>query len=134
MECSHSGWTAAGVMNVYTALAGIVLLLHLFWCAWVLFGWMVTRGHPELRWFHIGSLCYAIIIELVPWPPCPLTALENWLDARAGIAQAHSRFLVRLLDEIIYPNLPEWLVVAGTVTVCVAILGVYARRYRRQIG
>ena len=134
MECIRSGWTAAGVMNVYTTLATTVLLLHLFWCGWVLLGWVVTRGRPALRWFHIGSLCYAIIIELVPWPPCPLTALENWLDARAGVAQAHSRFLVRLLDEIIYPNLPEWLVVAGAVTVCLAILGVYARRYRHQIG
>jgi Protein of Unknown function (DUF2784) len=75
---------------------------------------------------------YAIVIEVVPWPPCPLTVAETWLEARTGIEPAHGPFLVRALDALVYPDLPEWLVVAGAVVVCLAMLSVYLRRYLRR--
>jgi Protein of Unknown function (DUF2784) len=98
----------------------------------VLLGWIVTRSRRLLRTLHIASLIYAIVIELVPWPPCPLTVAETWLETRAGIELAHGPFLVRILDAVVYPDLPEWLVVGCAVLVCVAILWVYLRRYRRR--
>jgi hypothetical protein len=55
-----------------TAYVEAVLLLHLVWCGWVLMGWVVTQCRRVLRTLHIASLLYAIVIELVPWPPCPL--------------------------------------------------------------
>ena len=113
-------------------LAEAVLLLHLVWCAWVLLGWTVTRRRPLLRTLHIASLIYAIVVETVPWLPCPLTLAETWLETRAGIEPAQGPFLVRLLDAVVYPDLPEWLVVGGAVVVCVGILSVYMRRYLRR--
>lgn len=98
----------------------------------MLLGWALTRGRPVLRTLHIASLIYAIVIELVPWPPCPLTVAENWLEVRAGIEPARGPFLVRILDAIVYPNLPSWLVVGAAVFVCAAILVVYLRRYFRR--
>jgi hypothetical protein len=101
----------------------------LLWCGWVLLGWTVTRSRRLLRSLHIASLFYAIFIELTPWPPCPLTVAETWLESRAGIEPTNRPFLVRILDAVVYPDLPEWLVVGCAVLVCVAILGVYLRRY-----
>ena len=95
-------------------------------------GWIVTRYRPFLRTLHIASLAYAIVIELVPWPPCPLTLAETWLEARAGIEPAHGPFLVRVLDAVVHPDLPEWVVVGCAVLVCAVVLGVYVRRYRRR--
>jgi hypothetical protein len=109
-----------------------VLFLHLLWCVWVLLGWTVTRRRPLLRTLHIASLLYAIVVESVPWLPCPLTVAETWLEGRAGIEPARGPFLVRVLDAVVYPDLPEWLVVGGAVLVCVAILWVYRRRYVRR--
>ena len=109
-----------------------VLLLHLLWCAWVSLGWAVTRCRPLLRTLHIASLIYAIVIESVPWPPCPLTVAETWLEARVGIEPAHGPFLVRVLDAVVYPGLPAWFVVGGAALFCVAILCVYLRRYLRR--
>jgi Protein of Unknown function (DUF2784) len=109
-----------------------VLFLHLLWCGWVLLGWIVTRYRPVLRTLHIASLAYAIVIELLPWPPCPLTVAETWLEARAGIEPAHAPFLMRVLDAVVYPDLPQWLVVASAVLVCVAVLWVYLWRYRHR--
>jgi predicted membrane-bound mannosyltransferase len=40
----------------------------------------------------------------------------------------HGPFLLHVLNAIVYPDLPEWPVV-GVAVVCVAILGVYLRRY-----
>lgn len=109
-----------------------MLFLHLLWCGWILLGWTVTRRRPILRNFHIASLIYAIFIESAPWPPCPLTVAENWLESRANIEPAGGPFLLRLLDSVVYPNLPEWIVVVSAVLVCAAILVVYLRRYRRR--
>ena len=107
----------------------VVLFLHVLWCGWVSLGWIITRCRPLLRTLHIASLFYAIVIELIPWPPCPLTVAETWLEGRAGIEPAHGPFLARVLDAVVYPDLPEWLVVGCAVLVCVAILSVYLRRY-----
>lgn len=109
-----------------------VLFLHLLWSVWVVLGWTLTPCRPFLRTLHIASLIYTIVIELVPWPPCPLTLAETWLEARAGIEPARGPFLLRALDALVYPDLPVWLVVSGAVLVCVAILCAYLRRYLRR--
>jgi Protein of Unknown function (DUF2784) len=106
-----------------------VLFLHLLWCVWVLLGWTLTRCRRLLRTLHIATLVYAIVIQLVPWLPCPLTMAETLLEARAGIEPARGPFLVRILDAIVYPNLPGWLVIGCAVFVCATILCVYLRRY-----
>jgi Protein of Unknown function (DUF2784) len=112
--------------------AEAVLVLHLLWCGWVLLGWTVTRGRALLRTLHIASLVYAIVIESVPWPPCPLTVAEVWLEARAGAEPTRGPFLLHVLDATVYPGLPGWVVMGGAVFVCSAILCVYLERYRHR--
>ena len=124
----------AGNLSHFAAyvLTEFVLFAHLLWCGWVLLGWTVTRCRRVLRTLHMASLIYAIIIELVPWLPCPLTMAEAWLEARAGIEPARGPFLMRVLDAVVYPDLPEWLVVSCAVLACMAVLWVYLRRYHRR--
>ena len=62
--------------NLFQSLAVVALALHLLWIVWVIFGCLVTRNRPLLRWFHILSLLYGILIEIGPWP-CPLTIAEQ---------------------------------------------------------
>jgi len=90
---------------------------------------MVTRRRPLLRSLHIASLVYAIVVESVPRLVCPLTLAETWLETRAGMEPAHEAFLVRVLDRVVYPDLPGWLVIGGAVVVCAGILCVYLRRW-----
>ena len=45
---------------------------------------------------------------------------------------AHGPFLMRILAAVVYPELPEWVVVGSAVLVCVAVLCVYLRRYRHR--
>ena len=83
--------------DFYSALATAVLFLRALFILWVVFGALLTRSRPVLRWLHIGSLLWGILTEVLPWP-CPLTLLEDWLEHRAAIEPYQGWFLVHYLD------------------------------------
>ena len=116
---------------MYACLAA-VLTLHLLWIIWILAGWVFTRGRPLLTAVHILTLVWGIAVELGPWP-CPLTLLEQWLEAREGSGAYQGGFLVHYLDKLVYPDLPQTVVGWVGAAVCVAILGVYGWRMARWI-
>jgi hypothetical protein len=117
-------------VNVYALLATVVLFMHLTWIAWVIFGWFIARKRRALRWFHFASLIYGIFIEIAPWP-CPLTLLENSLETRAGITPYRGPFLLHYLDALVYPDIPELLLICCAVAICGANLYLHVRRMRR---
>jgi len=92
---------------VYSALAAVILALHLLFILWVVFGVTVTRRRPVLRWLQVGCLVWGILIEILPWI-CPLTWAENWLETRAGITPYRGGFLLHYLDALVYPNIFAW--------------------------
>ena len=115
-------------MNAWEVLATVVLAVHLTWIVWVIFGWLVARKRPALRWFHFGSLIYGIFIEIAPWP-CPLTLLELWLESKADAAVYGEPFLIHCLEAAVYPDVPERVLVCLVVAVCMVNLYLYARRF-----
>jgi len=120
-------------MNAYHLLAVTALALHLVWITWIILGWLVTRNRPLLRWFHILSLVYSILIEIFLWP-CPLTIAEQWLQARAGMQPYQESFLTHYLEALVYPNISQTLLTWCAVGVCLFILGLYGLRFRRRIA
>jgi hypothetical protein len=116
---------------VYSALAAAILGLHLLFILWIVFGATVTRRRPLLRWLHLTSLVWGILIEILPWT-CPLTRAENFLETWAGIAPYQGEFLLHYLDVLVYPNIPPGLLTGFGVAVCLVTLGIYARRYQRR--
>src|SRR2546428_12850926 len=85
--------------NFCSALATAVLFLHGLFILWVIFGALLARGRPMLRWLHVASLIWGILTELLPWS-CPLTVLENWLEGRAGIEPYQGGFMRHYLDRL----------------------------------
>lgn len=110
------------------ALAAVVLVVHLTWILWAIFGALWTRGRRWWTAFHVLSLVWGVFVEVGPWT-CPLTLAEQWLEARAGGQTWTGGFLVHYLEAVIYPDLPGWLITVFGVAVCVFNLGVYARRF-----
>jgi|SRR5215470_3802726 len=112
--------------GLYPALAVFVLFLHALFILWVVFGTFVTRSRPGLRWLHIASLVWGILTELLSWP-CPLTLLENQLEAKAGVQAYQGGFLLHYMDKLVYPDISANLLTVGGVLVCVLNLALYGR-------
>jgi Protein of Unknown function (DUF2784) len=106
-------------------LAVCVLVLHALFIVWVIFGALLTRQRPVLRWLHIASLVWGILVEITPWP-CPLTLIENWLEARAGVEPYHGGFLLHYLDKLVYPDLSAITLIIAGIVICAGNLGFYA--------
>jgi hypothetical protein len=117
------------VSNFYSALAVSVLLLHALFIFWLIFGALLTRSRPILRWLHIASLIWGILTELLPWP-CPLTLLEDWLEGRAGVEPSQGGFLLHYLDRLVYPNISSTVLTTAAVIIC----GLNLAFYGWQIG
>jgi len=120
-------------MNLDLILAGAVLVIHLLFILWVIFGWLLTRRRPGWRWLHIASVLYGILIEVSGFS-CPLTLLESMLEERGGMVPYHEPFMLHYLEALVYPNIPLHALVAGAVAVCLGILGIYLRRCRHRGG
>jgi hypothetical protein len=114
-------------LSSYSALAILVLLLHTLFILWVVFGALLTRFRPVLRWLHIASLVWGILTELLPWP-CPLTLLENWLEGKAGVEPYQGGFLLHYLDKLVYPDISATVLRVAGVLVCVLNLALYGRQ------
>ena len=113
--------------SLYSVLVISVLFLHALFILWVVFGALLTRSRPILRWLHVGSLIWGILTELLPWP-CPLTLLENWLEGRAGVEPYQDGFLLHYLDRLVYPDISaNVLTIVGVIT-CALNLGFYVRQ------
>jgi len=113
--------------NLYSALATAVLFLHALFIVWVVFGAVLTRSCPVLRWLHIASLIWGILTELLSWP-CPSTLLENWLEGKAGIEPYQGGFLLHYLDKLVYPNISATALTVAGVIVCAFNLALYGRQ------
>lgn len=109
------------------ALADAVILIHLLWIVLVLVGVVWTRGRPVWTVVHLACLVWGIIVEVGPWP-CPLTILEDYLEARIGAHIAQGNFILHGVQALIYPNAPYWLVTTAGVSACSIILAIYAWR------
>jgi len=111
----------------YSALAVCVLFLHALFILWVVFGALLTRSRPILRWLHIISLVWGILTELLPWP-CPLTVLENWLEGKVGVEPYQGGFLLHYLDKLVYPNISATVLIVAGVIICTLNLAFYGRQ------
>lgn len=108
--------------------ASVVLAVHLLWILWVILGAFWTRGRILLAGFHVLSLVWGITVELSPLP-CPLTVTEQLFEQQAGVEAYRGPFLLHLLDRLVYPDVPEGVLVGVGVAVCAVNLGMYMRRY-----
>jgi hypothetical protein len=109
-------------------LAILVAALHAAWLLLVIIGALWTRGRPLWSALHIAALLWGIVVEVGPWG-CPLTLAESYFEARAGAGAYQASTMLHILENIVYPNLPAWIVTTAGVAVCVFNLGIYGRRF-----
>jgi hypothetical protein len=85
-----------------TALADFVILVHVGFILFVLFGGLLAFRWRRAPWMHLPVVAWGTAVELFGWV-CPLTPLEN-LMRRAGGGAAYSvSFVEQYLVPLVYP-------------------------------
>ena len=88
---------------IYRIAADAVLLLHLAFILFVVFGgWLVLRS-PRFIWLHFPAVAWGAFIEF-SGRVCPLTPLENHLRIASGSAGFTGGFIERYLIPVVYPS------------------------------
>lgn len=88
---------------IYRIFADMVVIIHLAFILFVVFG-----GLPAIRWkwvalFHLPSVIWGALIEFKGWL-CPLTTLEWRLRLVGGRDAYPSGFMEHYLIPIVYPD------------------------------
>jgi hypothetical protein len=88
---------------VYATVVGLVVALHVAFIGYVLVGGFLALRWRRTIWLHVPAVIWGIAIaaELVD---CPLTRVERWARARAGMAPLPpDGFIAHYLTGVIYP-------------------------------
>jgi hypothetical protein len=111
-------------------LADTVLLLHLAFVLFVLFGGLLALRWRSILWVHPPAVFWGAFVEFSGWI-CPLTPLENWLRTQGGEGGYERDFIVRYVVSILYPEAltTNIQIVLGVVVVGVN-LGIYGWLWR----
>lgn len=120
---------------IYRLAADLVVVVHLGFVAFVLFGALLVLRWPRAAWVHLPVAVYGAAIEFVGWV-CPLTPLENHLRRRGGEAGYPGGFVEHYLLPVLYPSgLTKEVQITLGLIVLALNLGIYAivlRRWRRR--
>ena len=84
-------------------LADLVLVVHLLFIIFVVFGGLLALKWHNIIWIHIPCAIWGASIEFFAWI-CPLTYLENHLRELANINGYETSFIQHYLLPIIYPS------------------------------
>ena len=120
----------------YRLLADLVVILHLAFVAFALFGGLLALKWKRIVWLHAPAVLWAAAIEFGGWV-CPLTPLEIWLRGQGGELGYRSDFIEHYILPLLYPAslTREMQFVLGVVVLAVNIAG-YAwlwRRWRKNL-
>ena len=87
----------------YRAAADAILVSHLAFVLFVVFGALPLLRWPRLAWLHIPAVVWAAFIEF-SGTICPLTPLEVALRQRAGQAGYGGGFIDHYVVSLLYPE------------------------------
>jgi hypothetical protein len=90
-------------MLVYDIMADVVLVLHLCFILFVVFGSLLVHIWSWIIWLHIPSAAWGAIIQFAGWP-CPLTPLEQYLRRLGRGPSYEGGFIDHYVGAIVYPE------------------------------
>jgi hypothetical protein len=91
-----------GVFVTYRLLADLVVVFHLLFIFYGLFGGLLGLWRRWALLLHLPVAVWIALIEFTGWI-CPLTPLENQLRLAGGAAGYEGGFIERYLIPVIYP-------------------------------
>lgn len=110
---------------IYKIFADAIVILHLLWIIFLFLGGFFGRRFRAVKIFHLSGLFFALFIQIANWY-CPLTHLEIWLRSKhsPNLVYAGS-FLVHYVEEVVYMQLSQSLILIITISLFVLNLWFY---------
>ncbi|MDZ3991123.1 DUF2784 domain-containing protein [Pseudomonas sp. Teo4] len=87
---------------LFRLAADTLVLLHLAFILWVLFGGLLVLRWPRALLIHLPALAWGLAVECLHLA-CPLTAWENRMRSAAGDAGYQGGFVEHYIWPLIYP-------------------------------
>lgn len=88
---------------MYEVLVGLAVAAHFAFLLYLPIGGFVAWRWPRSIWLHALAVSWGVIIT-VGHLDCPLTWLERWARARAGMAPLPSAgFIAHYITGVLYP-------------------------------
>lgn len=116
-------------------LADLLVVLHLLFILFVVFGGLLVLRWRWVAWLHLPCAAWGALVEFTGWI-CPLTPLENRLRLEAGQAGYSGGFIDHYVIPLVYPPglTPAWQVALGVAVLVIngALYGLLIRRLRRR--
>lgn len=115
---------------LYRIAADGLVLFHLLFILFVLFGGLLVLKWHQLVWWHLPAATWGVIVEVFHLT-CPLTYWENLMREAAGQTVYGGGFIEHYVLPIIYPAglTPTIQLGLGSIVLAVNVL-VYARLIR----
>jgi len=88
---------------VYGAFADLVVILHLAFILFVMFGALLCLKWRITVYLHIPAAMWGAAVELLG-KPCPLTPLENYLRSLADDKGYAGDFIAHYIVPLVYPG------------------------------
>lgn len=115
----------------YKITADIVVLLHLLWILFLMFGAFIGRWHKLVKILHIGGMGFALLIQMFGWY-CPLTYLEVWLRERHDPSASYrGSFIINYVQKLVYIELSGKIIFIATVFLVLMSAGIYLYKPKR---
>lgn len=115
--------------------ADTVLVLHLLFILFAVFGGLAVFWRRWLLWLHLPAMAWAALVIFNGWL-CPLTPLEIELRQMAGDAGYQGSFIAHYLLPLIYPpgltRGVQVLLGTGVTTFNLLVYGLLVYRARRR--
>ena len=113
---------------LYRIFADIVVLTHLLWILFLMFGAFLGVRFRAAKVLHIAGLGYAMVLNALGWY-CPLTHVEIWARTRHDPALAYmGSFVIHYVEKLIYVNLQHSSLLVLTVLLCAFNAWYYLRK------
>lgn len=117
----------------YQLLADGVVVIHLLFVLFVVFGGLLVLKRRGFLFLHPPALLWGLAVEFYSIS-CPLTPLERWLRIQAGDSSYQGGFINHYIVPVVYPPgiTPEAQLFIGILLLMFNLV-VYTVIYRKYI-
>jgi len=98
-----NGYSESAMRKVYFVVVAASVGAHFGYLIYLPSGGFLALRWPRTFWLHLPTVCWGVGVVALQWR-CPLTSLEDWARARAGVGPLpNSGFIGRYVEGVCFP-------------------------------